>query len=200
MRILKGNRTRYRNLLEKELGKGKHLLEEDIEEMEVKVLIQNISNCINRMNDFQKKLEDTGIQISTIVDGQDGEDEIVELIKADWDYISTVMDCRDDLINLKSSLQEQGIPTGNSSTVTVTDDRFDQMVQLMAQMQQVLIGQQQLQHQQITLAQSNNRQQSSVRLPKLEILSFSGDKLKWSEFWDSFSASVHKNTSISDIE
>ena len=200
IRILKGNRTRYRNLLEKDLGKGKHLLEEDREEMKVKVLIQNVNNCINRLNDFQKKLEDTGIQISTIVDGQDGEDETVELIKADWDYISTVMDCRDELINLKSSLQEQGIPTGNSSSVTVTDDIFDQMVQLTAQMQQVLIGQQQLQHQQITMAQSNNRQQGSVRLPKLEIPPFNGDKLKWSEFWDSFSASVHKNTLISDIE
>ena len=108
----------------------------------------------------------------------------MELIKAEWDYISTVMDCRDKLINLKSSLQEQGIPTGNSSSVTVTDDRFDQMVQLTAQMQQVLIGQQQLQHQQITMAQSNNRQQGSVRLPKLEIPPFNGDKLKWSEFWD----------------
>ena len=78
-------------------------------------------------------------------------------------------------------------------------DRFDQMVQLIAQMQQVLIRQQQLQHQQITMAQSINRQQGSVRLPKLEIPPFNGDKLKWSEFWDSFNASVHKNTSISDI-
>ena len=50
------------------------------------------------------------------------------------------------------------------------------------------------------MAQSNNRQQGSVRLPKLEIQQFNGDKLKWCEFWDSFSASVHKNSSISDIE
>ena len=50
------------------------------------------------------------------------------------------------------------------------------------------------------MAQSSNRQQGSVRLPKLEIPPFNGYKLKWSEFWDSFSDSVHKNTSISDIE
>ena len=36
IRVLNGNRTRYRNLLEKELGKGKHILEEDREEVEVK--------------------------------------------------------------------------------------------------------------------------------------------------------------------
>ena len=53
--------------------------------MEVKVLIQDVNICIIRLNDFQKKLEDTGIQISTIVDGQDREDEILELIEADWD-------------------------------------------------------------------------------------------------------------------
>ena len=192
IRVLKGNRTRYRNLLEKELGKGKHLLEEDREEVEVKIFIQNVNSCVQRLTDFQQKLEDIGIQMSRIVDGQDGEDEILELIKADWDYISTVMDCRDELIKLKSSLQDQGSPKGNSSSVTVTDERFDQMVQLTAQMQQVLIGQQQLQHQQINMAQSNNRQQGSVRLPKLEIQQFNGDKLKWCEFWDSFSASVHK--------
>ena len=87
-----------------------------------------------------------GIQTSTNVDGQDGEDKILELIETGWDYISRVMDCRDELINLKSSLQEQGIPTGNSSSVTWTDDRFDQMVQLTSQMQQVLIGQLQHQH------------------------------------------------------
>ena len=139
IRVLKGNRTPYRNLLEKELGKGKHILEEDREEEEVKVLKQNVNSCINRLNDFHQKLEDTGIQMSTIVGGQDGEDEILELIKADWDYISTVMACIDQFINLKSSLQEQGSLKGNSSSVTVTDDRFDQMVQLTAQMQQALI-------------------------------------------------------------
>ena len=95
IRVLKGNRTRYRNLLEKELGKGKHLLEEDREEVEVKIFIQNVNSCVQRLTDFQQKLEDTGIQMSRIVDGQDGDDEILELIKADWDYISTVMDCRD---------------------------------------------------------------------------------------------------------
>ena len=91
-------------------GKRQHLLEEDSDDIEVKVLIQNVNKSINRLNDFPKKLEDTDIQIATIVDGQDGENEISELIDADWDYISTVMDCRDDLITLLSSLGEQGSP------------------------------------------------------------------------------------------
>ena len=134
------------------------------------------------------------------MDGQEGEEEIADLIKDDWEYISTVIDCQDELVDLQSSLQEQGLPRENCSSVTVTEDRFDQMVQLTAQMQQVLIGRQQLQNKQITMAQSSNRQQSSARLPKLEIPSFNGEKLKWSEFWDSFSATIHKHSSIYDIE
>ena len=50
------------------------------------------------------------------------------------------------------------------------------------------------------MVQSNNRQHCSARLPKLEIPSFNGKKLKWSQFWDSFSATIHRNTSISDID
>ena len=68
-------------------------------------------------------------------------------------------------------------------------------------MQQVIIGQQQLQQQQqISIGQLNNSKTSSVRLPKLEIPSFNGDKLKWTEFLDAFEASIHKNTDISAIE
>ena len=44
------------------------------------------------------------------------------------------------------SLQEQGLPKDKSSSVTVRDDRFNQMTQLKAQLQQILLGQQQLRH------------------------------------------------------
>lgn len=184
--FLKGNRTRYRNLLDKELEKAKNILQEDREEGEIKVILKNVNNCINRLNDFQQKLEDTNERLSKEVDGQEGEEVIADLIQGDWEYIATVIDCRDELVDLYSSLQEQESPRENSSSVTVTENRFDQMVQLTAQMQQVLIGQQQLQNQQITMAQSNNRQHCSARLPKLEIPSFSGEKLEWSEFWTHF--------------
>ena len=84
----------------------------------------------------------------------------------------------------------------------MTEDRFSQMIQMTAQMQQVMIGQQQMQQQQqqSQMEQSSRRHSStgnSVKLPKLEIPSFSGEKLKWAEFWDSFKAAVHLNTSLS---
>ena len=55
----------------------------------------------------------------------------------------------------------------------------------------------------INLSQSSRRHSStgnSVKLPKLEIPSFSDEKLKWAEFWDSFEAAVHLNTSLSEVE
>ena len=198
--FLKGNRTRYRNLLAKELAKGKNLLEED-GERETDVYMRDVDTCINRMNDFVQKLEETNERVSTAIEGHDGAQEIGTQISDDWEYVWTDMDCRDELVNLHKSLQDQRSPTDNWSSITVTDDRFNQMIQLTSQIQQIIIGQQQLQQQQQkSIGQLNNSKTSSVRLPKLEIPSFSGDKLKWSEFWAAFEASIHKNTNISDIE
>ena len=38
------------------------------------------------------------------------------------------------------------------------------------------------------------------RLPKLSLLTFSGDPLTWQTFWDSFYAAIHSNYSISGIQ
>ncbi|XP_053403171.1 uncharacterized protein LOC128558281 [Mercenaria mercenaria] len=40
----------------------------------------------------------------------------------------------------------------------------------------------------------------TVKLPKLDMCSFNGDKLRWHEFWDTFNTSVHSNKNISDIQ
>lgn len=196
--FLKGNRTRFRNLLAKELARGKILLDGDIEH-EPNTYIRDVNNCIKRLNDYIEKLEEANEKLSTAIEGRDGAQEIDSLIKEDWDFISTVTDCRDELADIQKT--EQRSPTDNWSSATVTENKFDQMIQLTSQMQQVIIGQQQLQQQQqISIGQLNSSQKASVRLPILEIPTFNGDKLKWSEFWDTFEASVDKNTNISDIE
>ena len=41
---------------------------------------------------------------------------------------------------------------------------------------------------------------SRVRLPKLQLRSFSGDVTKWTSFWQFFEAAVHKNSDLSDVE
>ena len=39
-----------------------------------------------------------------------------------------------------------------------------------------------------------------VRLPKIEISKFKGDPLEWNAFRDTFTATIHKNSKLSDIE
>ena len=55
--LLKENRTRFRNLLAKELAKCKTLLDEDIEH-ESNTYIRDVNNCIKRLNDYIAKLEE----------------------------------------------------------------------------------------------------------------------------------------------
>ena len=199
--FLKGNRTRYRNLLEKELERGKNLIEEAAQEQyEIRNFSKGLNNCITRLNDFTEKLEQTNERLSVSVDGQDGAQDVQQLIEQDWSYIAKVNDCRDELVDIQRTLQDQKSPSENVSSVTVTEDKFNQMIQITAQMQQVLIGQQQLQQQQQQDSQRNTFSSSSVRLPKLEIPSFNGDTLRWTEFWDSFEATIHRNSSLSDVE
>ena len=96
-------------------------------------------------------------------------------------------DCRDELVDIQQSLKDQKPPSENWSSITVTEDRFNQMIQMTAQMQQLMIGEQQIQqqHQQSQMEQSSRKHSSTgnlVKLPKPEIPSFSGDVLKWAEF------------------
>lgn len=37
---------------------------------------------------------------------------------------------------------------------------------------------------------------STVKLPKIDMISFGGEKTKWVEFWDSFQCAVHNDKSL----
>ena len=73
--FLKGNRTRFRNLLAKELARGKILLDGDIEH-EPNTYIRDVNNCIKRLNDYIEKLEEANEKLSTAIEGRDGAQEI----------------------------------------------------------------------------------------------------------------------------
>ena len=71
--FLKGNKTRYRNWLEKELEKRKNLISEaEQEEYEVKIFSKNVRNYLRRLNDFIEKLEQTNERLSVAIEGQEG--------------------------------------------------------------------------------------------------------------------------------
>ena len=68
--FLKGNRTRFRNLLAKELTKGNSLLQ-DVEQ-ESSFHMRDVSNCIKRLNEFITKLEEANEKLSIAIEGRDG--------------------------------------------------------------------------------------------------------------------------------
>ena len=52
--------------------------------------------------------------------------------------------------------------------------------------------------------QQNNGQRAThkatVKLPKLELIKFDGNFLKWQEFWNSCDTTVNRNPSLEDID
>ena len=73
---------------------------------------RDLNNRIKRLNEFITKLEEANEKLSIAIKGWDGAQEIEELIREDWDYISTVMDCQEELVAVKKL--EQGSPADNS--------------------------------------------------------------------------------------
>ena len=39
-----------------------------------------------------------------------------------------------------------------------------------------------------------------IKLPKYALLKFEGNIMKWQEFWDSYEASIHKNSALQEVD
>ena len=90
-------------------------------------------------------------------------------------------DRRGELDSFHKSLEDL---SNMSHSLCVGAEANNEMNQLQTQLQQLKISQ----------------QHTSVKLPKLEIPVFNGDVLKWTEFWDTFEATIHQSPTMSDIE
>lgn len=147
--FLKGKRLRYRNLLEEELEKGRNLIKEATQEQyDFNIFSKSLGNCIIKLNDFIEQLEQIDEKLSVMVDGKDGAQEVEQLITEDWSYIAVVVDSRYELVDIQQTLQHQMIPQ-DFSLMSVTKENYNQMIQLTAQMHQVLVDHKQLQQHQL---------------------------------------------------
>ena len=73
------------------------------------------------------------------------------------------------------------------------------IVELQKQMNSIVVDQMKQQHDFIE-KQDEKELATTVKLSKIDIAAFSGNKLKWTEFWDSFECAIHKNKKLSNIE
>ena len=117
---------------------------------------KRLSNCISRLNDIIEKLEQTDERLSVVVDGHDGAQEVEQLITEDWSYIAEVVDSRYELEDIQQTLQVQRSSQENISSRYVKENKFNQVLQLTAQMKNILICQQQLEQQQLKLVELSN--------------------------------------------
>ena len=183
---LKRNRNLYQNLIEKEVISGKNLLDQAIREVDLKAFSHKVETCIKRLNEFTEKLDSTDERMSL-----EGVEDLEQLVTSDSSIIEKAIDCRGELESFLNSLLDVLEPSHMHSPVTVTDERIN-LIQ--TQMQQLGLGQpRQHFHQHPLNAQMPC---SSVKLPKLEIPVFSGDKMKWKEFWDTFESTIDQNTEL----
>ena len=177
---IKRNRTLYGNLLEKEAAKGRDLMDQDLREVDIRAFSHKVTTCIKRINEFIGKLNSCDERMSL-----EGMDDHEQLLLSDSFVIETALDCCGDLECFQQTLQDMLAPPQTSSPYSLTDDGISQI---------------QNQIQQLSLCQHSNFQSSSVKLPQLEIPTFSGERIRWKEFWDTFEATVDHNPNLTDIE
>lgn len=192
---LKGVRTRYRNILVKEISNAKRILESDFKDCVTDDCVKDIQRCKQLLKTYSGKL--TG-QMEKIAEyfGEEDEDYVEQVLDEDCemnlDIENIVIDLEQliDLLNSKES-EMKAEPTDTDRLTELQDQMQKMMCSQMEQQKQVFA--------QIQKKESANVS-SAVRLPKLELNMFSGNKLEWREFWDAFECSVHNNKCLSKIE
>ena len=188
---LKGKRTRIRNYLEKELSALRTLLAVETGSIVFHDLINEIDKYIRILNEVSEKLGTACADLSIEATNQDRDQKYEKFIEEDNGLVTTVIDCISELERRKRAVNELMVPRKSAEPALA-----EQVVQLQTQLEQLMIERQQ--SREGSAIQGSH--QRSVNLPKLEIPYFNGDKLRWSEFWDTFDASVDQNNNLSNIE
>ena len=144
-------------------------------------VVNTVTTCMKRINEFIGKLDNCNERKAL-----EALDNYEQLILSDSSIIESALDCCGDLECFRhQTLQDMLSPPQTFSPHNFHDDGLCQL---------------QIQIQQLYMSQQSNCQASSIKLPQLEIPTFSGDKMRWKEFWDTFKATVDNNPNLTNIE
>ena len=189
---LKGKITRFRNYFEKELSAVRTLLAVETGSFEFHDLINEIDNYIRILNELSEKLDTTCADLSIEATNQDRDQEYEQFIEEDNRLATTVIDCISELERRKRAFNELMVPRKSAEPALA-----EQAVQLQTQLEQLIMIERRQTQEGSAIQGSHQR---SVNLPKLEIPYFNGNKLRWSEFWDTFEATFDQNNNLPNIE
>ena len=191
---LKGVRTRYRNILGKDILCAKELLLSDLDSCDVRKLSSDINKCCRSLQLYSEKLETQSEKLSNALAENDLE-FVEEITNDDSLLCAEAFQCVLSLQEWKETTEKVTVKSEVKSG-GISEEIFTSLQKDMHRMMEM-----QLQQNEKLLEYSSRREKvSSTRLPKLDLMSFNGDKTMWAEFWDSFKSSVHNNPSLSNIE
>ncbi|XP_053388626.1 uncharacterized protein LOC128551737 [Mercenaria mercenaria] len=191
LRYLKSVRTRFRNTLKEEVEKAASLLTSESEEYELDEKISSASSCMEKISLYREKVENQSEKLVTSM----GESEEIEVIVDD--DCSLCFRAMDIYLELKNFLSKLYKLKDKLEEKTHEESDTHLLIQLQQNMQQLMSSQ--MKQQEFTNRKEAEKL-SAVKLPKIDMISFAGDKTKWTEFWDCFQSAVHNNKMISNIE
>lgn len=191
LRYVKGVWTRFRNKLKEEIEKASELLTGESEEYDLNGKIDSASSFMDKINLYREKVEK---QSEKLVLSMGDSDEIDTIVDDDCSLCSSAMDI---YVELKYFLSKLYHAKEKIEEKPQEDTDTHMLIQLQQNMQQLISSQM---NQQELAKRAEYEKLSAVKLPKIDMISFAGDKTKWIEFWDYFQSAVHKNKKLSDVE
>lgn len=194
---MKAVRTKYRNTLDKENTNAKVIVSSDISKTDINTLLQGASMCLNLLRTYSSKLEEQMGKLSTLLMEKEA-DLASEIVDDDCHLIFETEKNIFDLKQLIDSVQEGKMKSEIEETKHL-DKESDKKMQ--EEMQKLILLQLEQQREFFEKQEKKySTDKDSVKLPKLDLFSFNGNRLHWAAFWDSFECTVHKNKKLSNIE
>ena len=197
---LKGVRTRYLGTLQQEVEKGYDLLKLDYEtvsKLEFNDHCRQVSKCMNKIESYIEKVGNQSEKIAVAI-GEDDDNFIHLIITEDSNATDRAMSMFYDIQSLDYALKEyiKEIRDGAkvkelSEAKTPLSEELNKLFEHQLKLQKDFLDSQKSKDKHTTAA---------VKLPKLDINSFNGNKLYYTEFWDSFSSAIDNNNKLSGVE
>lgn len=191
---IKAVRTRYRNTLNVEIEAARLLMSAESFESDPVVVGNKI---IKLLKCYSEKLE---VQMGKLTDaiGESDSEMIEKIVDEDCELLRVAENCLIDLEQFIEIIRlKKGVVTSDERGSEVRTEN-SRLIDLQEQMQKLMFKQlQQQKEQKEYQEQKEYHEKGSVKLPKLDLCTFNGNKLKWTQFWDAFECTVHNNRKLS---
>ena len=190
---MKGVRTKYRNTPARKCDKAQRVLQEDVMKYkDVNELIETGQVCLKLLNTYTVKLESVSKELACVT----GESESKFIQKILDEESELILDVEETVYKLERYLQN--LTKDGEKKATKPSTEMHQIMQIQGQVQELMVKQPNKENSSIVM--NTKKESTSVKLPKLDLCIFNGNKLRWTEFWDAFECSVHKNQKLTNIE